>query len=316
MRVGRALVAFLAPAAACVLVTACASSKVPTRVQAFADATTLTATNVADALTAVENSFVAVRLDQAALDFDRRGLDAREVASWHFLSDEDRKARLDILKALERYAGNLAALAGGTRFAAFDEATRSLGESLGQVNDDLVRQRLLSHAPASDEDLRLFTTAINALGHWLIEGASARSVREQVHAMQEPVARICDLLVLDLGAPAEPGKAGSGLRLQLWNQYDQALEQQDLFLRHNLERLDPVVRRSEIRALATMATEQRRADAALAATQDAVRGLARAHGQLAAAVDGQAVEFDAVIGTLLAEGERIKAFYGSLAAGH
>ncbi len=294
-------------------VTGCASSVGPQRVQAFAEATSLTVQNVADAFTAVERSATELQLMKAVDSYDPLTSDPHKVVTEGFLPKADLDIRLEALNALKAYAQTLAVLVGSKKPTAFDEQTRALGKALTGLDDALVKDHFFKTAQANPSTVNASVAALNAIGRWLIQLKTRPVVREQIAAMQGPVKDVCALFIADLGAPpSAEGEAPGGLRLQLWNQYTEAIGEQATFLADNASRLDPSARRTEVKALLTLVREQPRADAMLEATKRSVEKLAAAHAKLGEAFEASAPGLEDVIGELYAEAQRVKAFYDSL----
>jgi hypothetical protein len=97
----------------------------------------------------------------------------------------------------------------------------------------------------------------------------------------------------------------------MWNQYTEGMIQQPAFIDHNKDRMDPEVKAQEIRKLLQLVAERARADDALKQTAQSMSQLVDAHAEILRAVQGK-TDLHADISALIAEGQRIKAFYESL----
>jgi len=251
-----------------------------------------------------------------------------------FLKPDELAAREEIFKALTAYATSLSVIMGNTQLDQFDLATKQFGLSLTGINRTMVKDKYLTKSPVSDDDVGIFTTAVNTLGRWFIDWRRDRDVKEQVKVMQKPVKDITRLISEDIGFPkqeveaghlkdADSGKGqskanngrpseGRGLRNELWNTYTNTLQSQDLFIRHNWDRLSPAERRSEIQKLVGLVTERTQADQTLLATKVSLGSLAAAHEQLVDEFENPSINFEARITELINEGKRINAYFDAL----
>lgn len=296
---------------AIILFIGCATQDAGKRIAAFSEATNLTTQNIANAFDMVERSYYEVQVLRSVVNYDVRGFQPNSIQP--FLEPEELEARLRVLKGLQQYSEKLALIMGNSQLSAFDKQTKNFGESLATINRDLVK-KLLSKTSADDNQIQIFTTAINALGRWFIEYKRQKGVKEVIQSMHGTICEICDLLIKDIGvSPAEKDVPATGLRAQLWNQYDLSAELQDKFIQQNICSLDPISKRNEIKQLATLVSEQMKADATLKSMRDAISKLKETHGKLNEAFSKETIEIDNLITQLISEGERIKNFYESLA---
>ncbi len=290
---------------------ACTSPEAGKRIDAFSQAVALTSANTKSAFDAVESNYREAQVARIVANYDDQGFNPELIKP--FLSTADLEARLLVLNGLQEYALRLSEIMGDQQMNALDVETDRLGRAMQAVNEDFVKDRFFPKAGRHDREVNGFTTAINALGHWLIDARRQRGVKQTIARMQEPVSNICQLLVLDIGpAPGAEGVPPAGLRVQLSNQYKLILMEQDAFIRKNKGALDPIARRNEIRALAALVTEQQKADATLQAMQQAVQQLNETHAQLARAFSKKPAHLDVLTRQLVADGKRISAFYRSL----
>ena len=155
------------------------------------------------------------------------------------------------------------------------------------------------------------STAIDLLGKALIERRRQRDLPRILHEMQPVLDTLCPLLQQDIGAPPSAPGGGHGLRDQLWNQYDNLIDNQTDFIGAN-KSLPPAERAAEIARLPALVREQGAADAALATTQSALHDLAETHRDLLR--PQQPATFLDRLHQLTADGEQIAAFYNSLAS--
>lgn len=294
-------------------VASCTTAQGAKRIQAFAQATAVTAESVRDAFDTVERNYFEHEVGEVALTGDLNRLNPSSLKDIRFLPEEDLEARLLVLAGIESYAKKLALVMGSQPLQSFDTKTKELGEQLAALNKSFVEKEFSSKTPLKPEEIRIFTTALNALGRWLIEAKRRPAVRQEIAGMKGTFATICDLLVADLGAgPGDArGTVPAGLRGELSRQYTLMLQQQALLIARYRDRMTPAESRSEIRALVSLAEDMQKADATLKATQDALRQLKKTHSQLDTAFD-RAGGLDIMLQDLYAEAGRIEKLYESL----
>ncbi|MGO9371631.1 MAG: hypothetical protein ACLQBD_05970 [Syntrophobacteraceae bacterium] len=249
-------------------------------IQAFSQSVTITTSNTTAAFEMVDSNYYQLQVAKLVNNYDEKGFNPKTVT--RFLSSNELEIRLQALKAVATYATKIADIMSDNTLNEFDTQTKSFGEALLKLrgNDSLKK-----FAP-SENDLKIFTTAVDTLGHWFIDYKRQKGLKVIVNDMNEPVQGICKLLVADIGAlPDKDGKGGHGLRDQLHNQYISLIQNQDEFIEKNKGKLDPRSRRDEIARLPELVREQETADATLAATQKAVNKLAETHKELVRSFD-------------------------------
>ncbi len=171
----------------------------------------------------------------------------------------------------------------------------------------------MNKAAFKEGDIKVFTTAVNAIGRWFIEYKRQKGVKESVKKMQPFVDKICALLAEDIGSsPADSGVQSKGLRDQLWRDYDGIIDRQCNFIEHGKGKLDPIQMRSELKVMLALEVEQKQADATLKAIQRSLDTLRETHNKLEECFDKNTVEIDSLISDLITEGKRIKEFYDTL----
>lgn len=295
----------------------CATNNADKRIAAFSEATNLTTQNIANAFDIVERNYYEVQVLRCVVHYDeKQGFQPGSIKP--FFAPEELEARLRVLKGLQQYSEKLALIMSDKQLSAFDKQTKNFGNSLETIKKDFVKNNLLSknNTLVDDNQIQIFTTAINTLGRWFIEYKRQKGIKEIVQGMQGTICDICDLLIKDIGtSPVESEANATGLRAQLWNQYKLSMSLQNKFILDNSASLDTVSKRSEIRRLASLVSEQRQADATLKATKDAISKLKETHGKLNEVFSRETIEIDNLITQLISEGERVKNFYNSLAKG-
>ena len=170
------------------------------------------------------------------------------------------------LDGLEQYASSLSSMMGNQQLDALDTATSGLGEALKGVTEQTVRLNLVPANMVNDTEIRAVATALNTIGHWLVEKRRRKAVRETAAEMYPHVANLANLIAKDQHV----------LRRNLGKTYDELVMARKVFIQHNEQRFDAVQRRSEIQAVATLLQEQRTADAAFVSMESSLE-IGRAH---------------------------------------
>lgn len=283
------------------LMPGCASPDAATRIQAFSNATAVTADNTAQAFKLVEDKYLETQVSREVSNYNTNsGFNPALIKP--FLDPQELQVRLDILKGLKAYAEKLSALMGNGQQNAFDEETKTLGQSLTAVDREFVQKMFLQKASLPNHEVNLFTAGINALGRWLMEYKQQTGAEESIDSMQKPVEEVCRLLESDF----------SFLRNQLMNEYDLELRERDSFILHNFNELTPIQRRTEIQGLADLTLEKQNADKTFASMEASLRQLNATHKKLKEAFSKNRTEIDSLILQFGAEAKRIKTFYSSL----
>lgn len=287
----------------------CAMRAAHDQTSAFAQAVSVTTSNVEAAFDAVEHEYANVQADRLVVNYDKTGFNPADVKD--FLSPEDLQIRMKLLKGISEYATSLAEISSDKKLTEFDDATKQFGTSLQTLSSSAAGKLL---PKASDADRNVATTAIDALGRWFIERKRQKELPKLVTQMQGPIKKICELLSVDIGnAPDSSGSGGSGLRDQLWREYSQRMMDESAFIDHS-KGMDAMTRAAEIRKLPALVRQQRLADATLAETQAGLKKIAITHTQLVKALADRA-SFTSQASELASESRRIREFYTSLQNG-
>ncbi len=281
------------------------------RLQEFSEAVSMTAENNMSAYTEIEKVHREVDVLKITADFDNKGFKPESIKP--FFDMQALKVRRQVLDGLCIYAEKLSELAGEKQLEDFDEETRKLGASLQELNAGLMKSSFFRNSPVESSQIQIFTTAVNAIGRWLIEYRRDRAIRESIVGMDGNVHEICKLFVEDLGSPANGlYKNPGGLRAQQWNQYDELMILQDKFIGDNRNKLDPAVKKQEIEKLASYPARQKESDAALADIQSSFRKIREIHDALVKASGDGVRDYEAMVKKLISEGKRINKFYKGL----
>jgi len=277
----------------------------------FSSAISTAAENNTAAYAVIEKVHQEVELMKAVADFDGKGFKPDSMTQ--FFDSQALKVRKQVLDGLALYAEKISEIAGGKELEEFDAETKKLGSSLQELNDGLLKSSFFRNSPIESSHVRIFTTAVNAIGRWIIEYKKDKTVKESIISMNGNIGEICRLFIQDFGNPPDGlHKNPGGLRAQQWNQYDELMMLQDRFVGDNRGKLDPVSKKAEIEKLAVLPRKQKEADAVLADIQGSFKKIQEIHAALAKESVGGKQDYDKMLKKLVAEGKRISKFFKSV----
>lgn len=256
------------------------------------------------------NAIHDLRVDyDAVAEFDAKEPVYNPRHTEELLPDKDLDARLKVLAALQLYAKNLTAITNGTDSPALQDASKALGGALSSgansIAPSIESSYGISSTPASTTQTTVTTvsgnttstttstsstpkpvisadtqnaisTAVNALGQYLISRKIKKELPGKIEAMDPHIQALCKLLQDDAGL----------LQDQERRDYNRIIDEQTLFIRVN-KTLDPQTRRTEIMKLPEIVRQQRTADQKLATLHDAIERLAKTHSELSAEAQGK-----------------------------
>lgn len=331
VRTGAAVLA----ASLCLTTAGCVTSQLPKQVTPLANATA----PVVDQATEAYHTAQAIHAQRvnydAAADFDATSVFIpASIQDWP--SEKDIQIRLAVLTGFQLYVKDLQALTGNTDSAALDAASKSMGESLTSLVNSIApaAESALGVTPApastttttttvttgsttsttttssstpapllSSDNQAAISTAINALGQFLIERKLDKGLPPLIESMDPHVQALCELLAKDVEI----------LQLQEKIDSDDVIDKQTDFIRD--AKLDPEERRVEFMKLPEMAREQRANDQKLTELHGALLHLELAHHALAAAAQGNNPEtLTQKLSSLSAAGESLGKFYSTLSS--
>jgi hypothetical protein len=295
---GLVLSAVLAIAAA-----GCAAPNAATEIKAFSDATIQTSDNITEAFNLVEQNRYKEEVSVSIVNYDsEHGFHPNDIQP--FISTNALQARLDILDGLKAYAANLSTLMGNNVPTNFDSDTTKLGQQLTKIDTDLVSDSFFKKQPVTAQELQIFTTAINALGHWLIEYKQNKAAKGAISSMQQPVADICQLLQKDLEILGRQSANDSANTLRNENQY----------ILNYLHAFDesPGQKRAEIQEMADLTRTMRSEATLFESMQSSVAKMATAHKALGQVFSKNTKDVSSLISEFSAESSRISKYYNSL----
>jgi HPt (histidine-containing phosphotransfer) domain-containing protein len=297
----------LAPLVLATFISGCAGPNLSMQIGNFSTATILTADNTRKAFQLVEDNYYREQVSRLAFNshntnkFEKFELDSIKP----FISTNALQVRLNILNALTTYAANLSALVGNSSHTNLDQETTAFAGALTTLDTNLVGDLHLQKEVFSPGEIQIFTTAINAIGNWLISYKQEKDAQKAILAMQKPVADICRLFQKDFAILRDQFSEDAALTFAQDRQY---------ILDHNAQfENTPGEKRAVIEMLAEF-TQQSKSDLQmLDAMPLAVSKLAQAQTALGQAVSGNKPDnLDSLINELSAEAQRVSKYYRSL----
>jgi hypothetical protein len=289
-----------------VLLTAaggCASPDAAHQIKSFSTATAQTIDNTTQAFNLVENTHFKMEVSEEVLHFDTNpGFNPGQIQP--FMGTNALRIRLDVLNGLKSYAANLSALMGNGSLTNLDLDTTAFGSTLSTLNTNLVKDAFFKNEPVSAEELQIFTTAIEALGNWLIEYKQQEEAKKAIASMQQPVADICRLLQNDLEI----------LRKQMLDDYKQTLQNENTYILNYLTQFNnnPGEKRSEINELAVLTQEINNEAALFSLMESTTAKMAAAHKNMGQVFSKNTTDISSLINEFSAESRRISNYYNSL----
>ena len=138
------------------------------QIKAFSEATVLTSANLSKAFQTVQDNHRDEEVSSILSQLDRtRGFDPSKLKP--FLTTNALQVRLSVVDGLSTYAANLSILVGNSALTNLDIETTKLSQTLTNFDTNVVKEAYTSKTPFTPQQLQIFTAAINAIGHWIIE---------------------------------------------------------------------------------------------------------------------------------------------------
>ncbi len=295
--------------AVCVMFTGCSLSPLAKHATAFSTI----ACTVIDSSEDAYRAAIKLRQDEqvtaAVYNYDKDPTWNPETDMKPLLTPEQLSARIKVLDGLKSYAASLVELTGKPSdkdTKALDAAAAGAGANLKALKQTVATDlaTVIPHAPVmSSAVANGVSAAVLALGEYLIAKRIKGSLPKVTQDMNENVVALCELLDSDIVV----------LRRQADVDYQQLLQDQDQFIRHQGTALNPIQHRDEVGKLIDIASKEKANDALLAKLQKALHTLALTHQALAAAAQGNNPEsIQEQIAGLAAAGSELGAFYKSL----
>jgi hypothetical protein len=284
----------------------CAFSPLAKRSGTFGNAASKVVRDASGAYDTVQRATYDANVSSLVLDFDRSGFDRNKIKP--FIPARDLQVRRQLLQGLQQYADDLADASSDHAFASVDEQSQALSKELTNLSSNADLKRI---APwANETEAKGLATAVDTLAKVLVERKRRKELPGIIAKMQPVLEQICRLIDEDIGEKPIQGQAGHGLRGQLWIEYDDLIGNQTDYLAKNKDKLAPSERKAEIAKLPELVQQQQDADAAMEATQTALRDLSNAHRALLAPTND--TTFKDRIQVLISDGQQIGTFYGKL----
>jgi hypothetical protein len=271
---------------------------------AFSTAANTVIDNSENAYRAANNLHHDVLVAAAVADYDKNPTWNPYTDVKPFLTPTQLDARIKVLDGLKAYATSLVELTSGKAPPDLGTAAAGIGSNLLTLNKTAATD-LSTSIPGipvmSTAEANGVSTAIDALGKYLIANKVKGSLRTVTQTMNPNITALCVLLNNDI----------TTLRRQADVDYQTLITDQDQLIRHN--QVDVFEHRDQIGKLIDMAAQQKANDTLLAKLQTALHTLDLTHQALAAAAQGNNPEsIQQKIADLSAAGQDLANFYKSL----
>ena len=253
------------------------------------------------------------------------------------LSEKDIQTRLAVLAALQIYSQSLIQITQSNGSPELNAASKSVGSNLTNLGNDLAPSiesvlgisasaastttttvttvsagatsstTTTAAAPTLSPEVRNgISTAVNALGQFLVNRTVANELPAKIEAMDPTIQLFCKTLAGDIQALDDLEQ----------HDYDRILNLEKQFILEDEKpgrTVDPQALRAEIMRLPQIARQQREAHDRLAALRDALNNLALTHHALAAAAHSNNPEtLNQKLSDLADAGSSLGKFYSSL----
>jgi hypothetical protein len=284
----------------------CSLAPLAKHTAAFSTATNRVIIGSEDAYRAANRLRLQEQVVAAVYDYDTNPKWSPYTDYKPLLTAEQLNARITVLNGLRAYAATLVQITGSQSSKGLDTAAAGVGSGLESLSSTAAAdlKNSVPNAPVmSDAEANGVSTAVRALGDYLIARRVKQSLPKVTQDMNPVVKTLCERLDSDVVI----------LRRQADVDYQTLIEGEDLFIRHSGTALDPVEHREEIGKLITLADQQKANDELLAKLQVALHTLELAHQALAAAAQGNdPPSLQQKIVELEAAGQSLASFYSSL----
>lgn len=291
-----------------ILTVGCSLSPLAKHSAAFSTAATLVIDSSENAYRAANQLRQQEQVAAAVSDYDKNPRWSPYTDTKPLLTPEQLNARIAVLDGLKAYAASLVQITGSQSSKDLNTAASGVGSNLKSLSSTVATDLKSSvpNAPVmTAEEANGVSTALRALGDYLIARKVKGSLPKVTQDMNANVKTLCELLNSDIVI----------LRRQADVDYQTLIADQDQFIRHPATPLDPVEHRDEIGKLITWAAQQKANDDLLAKLQAALHTLALTHQALAAAAQGNDPEsIKQKIADLEAAGQSLATYYSSLSS--
>lgn len=289
------------------LAAGCSMSPIVKRASDFATAATAASKDATNAYQLVEEEHYNAEMERLVTDFGTSRFDLNSIQP--FLQPDEMDARTKLIKGLSAYAESLAAVAGDRSLTDLDTQAEAVGKSLTDLSKSDALASMVKKEKMDSTDLNAVATAVDALGHGIIDHKRNSELPALLKEAKGPIATICALLEADIGDPET-----RGLRHQLKNDYLTEIEKQEKFIKDN-PTLNPLDKRAAIKELAALAKAARDGDKTLEATQKELADLAKTNAALAETDKSKdSPAFKTMLSELVNDGQQLRGFYEKLPA--
>lgn len=301
-----------------VLLCSCFPETAVKKINAFADSVELSMDNTVSAYEIVETVYRKRKTEEFVNKYDPVRTNIEQVKIERFLSEEDWKARELVIIGLREYSQSLKEIASNDKLDEFDAKTKALGQQLVNVQETVVKNKILTSGVFSNNEINLFTTGINTIGRWFLNYKRRKIVRATISEMQQNVRNVCILFSKEIGDYPATENGGldprqpATLRKKLWKDYYDLLRIRNDFLRNNLNNLSANEQRDLKKELLDLKSERENADKTLEAVGKTLKAIPIAHDNIEKAFDEKDTTFLAQVSYIFKEAQRIKTFYETL----
>lgn len=322
--------------------SACISETTVKKVTAFADGMDSVLEETTKAFELVEEKHLDRKTAILVNEYVKNQVAIRDFKVEPFFKKEIWESRMNVINGLKTYAATLKEVIGNEKLTEFDDSTKALGQKLVGINEQLVKENILNSKPVSDSELRIFTTAVNAIGRWFIDFKREKVTKQVIHQMNGAVNDVATLLAQDLGdKPYLDDKTSlnpraKGLREKLWRNHTDIFNERNFFLSmcNDIARQEPALNdsqrtralrkqcrnlyfsgnemREEVKTLAEISSQRIKTDDMLAEVQKALLAIPGAHRNLEKAFDDKDVTLPMMISRLFEHAKHIKKFHDDL----
>lgn len=290
------------PALALICLVAGCKNPSAAQIKTFSEACIVTVSNTSSALQLAQDDYIRRQVSEQALKF---GTDDYNVTAVEpFYKPEQLQVRFEVLQGLVTYASTLSTLVGNAALTNLDINTAKLGQNLNGLDATLIKNSFFDKTTITPEELQIFTTAVNALGHWLISYKQHKAAKEAIMTMQYSITNICVLLQKDFDT----------LQSEIDSDNLVNLEKVDTFMRHNIAAFtnNPATLRPAVENAVSLYREKKTKHDLMEAMKGSVKKLAATHTALADVFSKDSTNITAMIQDFSAEASRVSSYYNSL----
>ena len=287
----------------------CVSNEMAGRVKDFSDSTSAIATTTQNAYQKVDAVHQQRLQTKTAVNLatDPNAPDqGYTVVSTSLFNSDDLAIREKVLQGLSTYAASLSTLAGNSADTSFDTQAKALGTNIQNLDSDAVTLNFRKSNILGSSEAGALTTAITALGEWLIDYKREIALKAAVNKMKDPINNVTKLLAKEIGS-----SRNDGLRGVLDGDYKLLLQSNDVLLSHCRQQTPVPEYEVEQLYMNGIALQKQRTsdDAMLAQTASALLKIGQTHALLVDAANNKDVKLDDLISELKTEASHLVDVY-------